>query len=284
VECPAGKTSSGSHDASGEDTQCDATECNANEKVVDHVCLECPAGKTSSGSHDASGEDTQCDATECNANEKVVDHVCVECPAGKTSSGSHDASGEDTNCDTTQCNTNEKVVDHVCVECPAGKTSSGSHDASGEDTQCEESQAYLGCFRDDSNRDLKHGPREAGFSITSCATSCCSTYKYFALQQGGWCSCDDTYSTEHSLYGKIAESECGSNRLGGSLANSVFTCQAPPLCTCKSDAVQVDDVNGDYCWLAQSTCTLFNGEVVSARAWEHCNHNGSPQVDCGQAD
>ena len=40
----------------------EATECSANEKVVDHVCMECPAGKTSTDKHDASGNNTQRDA------------------------------------------------------------------------------------------------------------------------------------------------------------------------------------------------------------------------------
>ena len=62
-------------------------------RVVDHACVECLAGKTSTGSHDASASNTACEATKCGANEKVVDHVCVDCPAGETSACSHDASG-----------------------------------------------------------------------------------------------------------------------------------------------------------------------------------------------
>ncbi len=48
-------------DASGVDTTCDAMSCGDNEKVVNHECTMCPAGKTSTGSHDASGVDTTCD-------------------------------------------------------------------------------------------------------------------------------------------------------------------------------------------------------------------------------
>merc|ERR1719162_2025859 len=139
VECAAGETSTGNHDASRGDTTCEATKCGVNEKVVDHVCVECPAGKTSTGSHDASGGNTACEATTCGANEKVVDHVCVECPGGKTSTGSHDASGGNTACEATNCGANEKVVNHVCAECPAGKTTNCSHDASGGNTTCETS-------------------------------------------------------------------------------------------------------------------------------------------------
>ena len=112
-------------------TACDATACGPNEKVVNHVCTACPPGKTSTGSHDASGDDTTCDATACGENEKVVNHACTPCPAGTTSIGSHDASGADTTCDVTSCGPNEKVVNHVCTTCPPGKTSTGNHDASG---------------------------------------------------------------------------------------------------------------------------------------------------------
>ena len=73
--------------------------CGANEKVVSNACVTCPAGKTSTGSHDASGEGTKCDATRCGPKEKVVSNVCTACPTGKISTGSHDASGEDTACE-----------------------------------------------------------------------------------------------------------------------------------------------------------------------------------------
>jgi len=118
VECPAGKTSTGSHDASGGNTTCEATKCGANEKVAAHVCVECPAGKTSTGSHDASGGDTTCETTMCGENEKVVNHVCVECPAGKTSTGNHDASGNDTTCEAASCNVTPPA-NGAMGDCPA---------------------------------------------------------------------------------------------------------------------------------------------------------------------
>jgi len=119
---------------------CDeATKCGANEKVVDHACVACPAGKTSTGSHDSSGPDTTCQATLCGVHEKVSGHECVACPAGKTNSpGGDDASGSDTTCQATLCGVHEKVSGHECVACPAGKANSpGGDDASGSDTTCQ---------------------------------------------------------------------------------------------------------------------------------------------------
>ena len=50
---------------------------------------------------DASGVNTECDATLCSANEHVVSHVCTTCPPGTSNAvGNHDASGPDTECDT----------------------------------------------------------------------------------------------------------------------------------------------------------------------------------------
>jgi len=63
--------------------------------LINNKCETCPAGKTSTGSHNASGGDATCDATTCGANKKIVNNKCETCPAGKTSTGSHDASGGD---------------------------------------------------------------------------------------------------------------------------------------------------------------------------------------------
>ena len=54
-----------------------------------------PDGHTGTSNHDASGDDTTCEATICGSNEKVVNHACVACPTGKISTGNHDASGGD---------------------------------------------------------------------------------------------------------------------------------------------------------------------------------------------
>ena len=107
----------------------------ANEMVVVHVSMECLAGKTRTGGHDATGINTACEATACGAIEKVIVLVCVECPARKISSGSHDVPGSNTASSPLRARQMQRL--HVCMECLARKTSTGSQDATGCNTACE---------------------------------------------------------------------------------------------------------------------------------------------------
>jgi hypothetical protein len=52
---------------------------------------------------------------------------------------------------------------------------------------------YIGCFHDNGARDMKHYTG-SGFDQKTCAKAC-KGYTYFALQYGGQCFCDNTYST-----------------------------------------------------------------------------------------
>ena len=69
--CPDGTTNAAGDDASGVNTECDATLCGVNEHVVSHVCTTCPDGKTNVAGNDASGNNTECNATLCGVNEYV---------------------------------------------------------------------------------------------------------------------------------------------------------------------------------------------------------------------
>jgi hypothetical protein len=60
---------------------------------------------------------------------------------------------------------------------------------------------------------------EYGYDKHSCQKAC-PQYKYFALQNGGWCTCDNTYSTPANQYPKVADSQCGTK--GGSWRNMVY--------------------------------------------------------------
>jgi hypothetical protein len=82
---------------------------------------------------------------------------------------------------------------------------------------------YIGCYKDNESRDLKHGPKKRGYSPESCKTAC-PAYKYFALQDGGWCNCDNSYSTPESKYPKQPDSECnkGGRGYGGWWRNAVY--------------------------------------------------------------
>ena len=91
---------------------------------------------------------------------------------------------------------------------------------------------YIGCFSDDGNRDLEKGPMKYGYNQKTC-NEACKTYKYFALQNNGWCVCGDAYATE-AQYVQKNDGECYSghsgspngNSNGGAWRNSVYhTCQ-----------------------------------------------------------
>ena len=84
--------------------------------------------------------------------------------------------------------------------------------------------AYIGCYVDDGNRDLKEGPKRYGYNQETCNTAC-QDYSFYALQDRGWCVCGNSYSTKPQ-YVKRPDGECGgANGLGGGDRNSVYqTC------------------------------------------------------------
>jgi len=96
--------------------------------------------------------------------------------------------------------------------------------ASGVSTACSGKSNYLGCFADNGSRDLKHGPKRYGYNPTNCM-SACKDYKFIALQNGGWCNCDNTYSTPSSTYSKQPDNQCnkGGTGQGGGWRNAVYS-------------------------------------------------------------
>ena len=140
VACPAGATRAPGDDASGADTQCQATVtlCGQDEYVQASQCVACPAGTTRDAGDDASGADTSCDAETCTLNQRVEANQCVACPAGTTKAPGDDASGADTQCEATLCGQDEVVLANQCVACPAGTTKAPGDDASGADTTCDD--------------------------------------------------------------------------------------------------------------------------------------------------
>merc|ERR1719478_2065382 len=55
---------------------------------------------------------------------------------------------------------------------------------------------YLGCYKDNGSRDFKAGPKKYGYNGVGGPLKChkaCTNYKFFALQNNGWCSCDNSY-------------------------------------------------------------------------------------------
>jgi len=78
----------------------------------------------------------------------------------------------------------------------------------------------LGCFVDDIYKDLEDGPQEYGYNVDTCQ-AVCSQYLYFALQNGGLCSCGNGYSTLQQYY-QVEDSECGEDGLGKSNRNMIY--------------------------------------------------------------
>jgi hypothetical protein len=75
----------------------------------------------------------------------------------------------------------------------------------------------IGPWRDTHDRALRHGPKAYGYNADTCMAKCHSiNRKYFALQNGGWCSCEN--SLEHIK--KYGPSNCG--EMGGGWCNYVY--------------------------------------------------------------
>ena len=79
---------------------------------------------------------------------------------------------------------------------------------------------YVGCFKDDEERDFRYGPQTEGFNIDTCRDEC-REYPYFALQNNGFCSCDYTYGTPADVYQQTDDSECDGG-MGGAWRNAVY--------------------------------------------------------------
>jgi hypothetical protein len=81
---------------------------------------------------------------------------------------------------------------------------------------------YIGCYSDDGNRDFDFGPQEYGYDQASCREAC-DAYQFFALQNNGWCSCDNSYGTPSNVYTLQDDNGCNSGGvpLGGAWLNAV---------------------------------------------------------------
>ena len=94
--------------------------------------------------------------------------------------------------------------------------------------------SFVGCFLDDIARDFAITIGRSHTHATCHAACLAKGTMYFALQDGDWCACDDTYSTPSDRYPRIPDDRChkaGYPRYGGgAYANAVFqVIQTPPL-------------------------------------------------------
>ncbi len=65
--------------------------------------------------------------------------------------------------------------------------------------------SFQGCFKDDGHRDLKHG--RSARTQAQCSEQC-KGFKFYAMQAGGECRCDNNYGTAPQ-YSKVDDRECG---------------------------------------------------------------------------
>ena len=84
---------------------------------------------------------------------------------------------------------------------------------------------YLGCYRDQWNRDLPVRKRDVYVNAKDTCATLCKDYRYFGLQSGTECFCGDTFGK----YGKSVESKCNrsckddkTQICGGWWRNSVY--------------------------------------------------------------
>ena len=93
---------------------------------------------------------------------------------------------------------------------------------------------YMGCYRDDSYRDLQVYLSKNKQSLASCG-KLCSGYNFFALQNKGYCYCGNAYGT-HPSYERLDDSFCTPctnddtpvinteiQRCGGSYINAIYS-------------------------------------------------------------
>jgi len=113
-----------------------------------------------------------------------------------------------------------------CTQCPTDTTCPAASTAY---TQCVPTNKYLGCWIDESTRDLPTVSSISGTSsvdVETCSSSC-SGYQYFGVQYGVECRCGSSFG----LYGRSTyDSDCSMNcvgnsneKCGASWKNSIWT-------------------------------------------------------------
>tara|TARA_B110000483_G_C18197194_1_gene543544 strand:+ start:612 stop:1997 length:1386 start_codon:yes stop_codon:yes gene_type:complete len=84
----------------------------------------------------------------------------------------------------------------------------------------------LGPYKDTGNRALRYGPKKYGYNAKTCAKAT-KGYKYFALQNNGWC-CADNDLSHATKYGKSNTCKYGKKgignggKLGGPWCNYIY--------------------------------------------------------------
>jgi len=147
---------------------------------------------------------------------------------------------------------------------------------------------YFGCFVDDGPRDFCCGPKRYGYDANKCRKECNDgKFKYFALQNGGWCTCDNSFSTPKSRYPKKSDAECGGPSSNGrGWRNSVYVVDKTPSAKslewytgpaveCPAGFKQVGDLGADIGGCGLESCGARYGpqSYTPTACSQHCKAN-----------
>ncbi|XP_076106152.1 uncharacterized protein LOC143074702 [Mytilus galloprovincialis] len=90
-----------------------------------------------------------------------------------------------------------------------------------------ETADYLGCYKDDTSRHLKHNQTKSGKMSLAFCKQHCSGYRFGGLQYGTYCLCGDVLI--ESKYPKVPETECSfdcsgepARKCGAGYRNSIY--------------------------------------------------------------
>merc|ERR1712048_112922 len=124
----------------------------------------------------------------------------------------------------TPLTTNRDPTDDYYLQWTFEKTNGGTY-----------ATEYIGCYKDTANRALRYVPHQwGGYNPDTCSTAC-KDYKYFAVQAGGYCFCDDDY--DHATrYGEGGG--CPASKMGAGWRNDLFLNEMPNNVAIKSVSSQ----------------------------------------------
>merc|ERR1719499_496781 len=118
-----------------------------------------------------------------------------------------------------------------------------------------EGKCYIGCYRDNKNRDMQKRI-QGKFTVDTCRAACSAQkFKYFAVQWGDECFCGNTYATDKA-YERLEDAACTKKGYpaghGGFWAQSIYKTECNDMCS-KFDGIPHKD--GKTC--CEAKCGKF---------------------------
>jgi len=82
--------------------------------------------------------------------------------------------------------------------------------------------------------------------------------------------------------GTVGQGYNGKQRLRSGTSNQLLTeLSFEVKCECDNRGKQINQQDGDWCWLKKSPCRLLTGDKApSDYEWVRCVHNGTTQINC----